>query len=65
MYHTQQYEMGQWCVFRILKRYAYTGVYKAKNFEMFRQDLADHGTHTMAQSFLMASGKLQALCYKK
>ncbi len=59
------HEMGQWCVFPDFKEIAaYTGVYKAKNFEMFRQDLADHGMDTMAQSFLMASGKLQALCYK-
>ncbi|MFT3827249.1 MAG: beta-glucuronidase [Chitinophagaceae bacterium] len=59
------HEMGQWCVFPDFKEIdLYTGVYKAKNFEMFRQDLADHGMDTMAQSFLMASGKLQALCYK-
>ena len=59
------HEMGQWCVypdFNEIKQY--TGVYKAINFELFQEDLADRGMADQAEQFLMASGKLQALCYK-
>ncbi|MDR1343550.1 MAG: beta-glucuronidase [Prevotellaceae bacterium] len=59
------HETGQWCVFpdfgEIKK---YTGVNKAKNFELFREDLADHDMADLGHDFMMASGKLQALCYK-
>lgn len=59
------HEMGQWCVFpdfNEIKRF--NGVNKEKNFELFRDLLADHGMADQAQQFLMASGKLQVLCYK-
>ncbi|MDI3319423.1 exo-beta-1,4-galactosidase [Pinibacter soli] len=59
------HEIGQYCAFPdfdAIKKY--TGVYRAKNFEMFQQDLADHGMLEQAHDFLVASGKLQALCYK-
>lgn len=60
------FEMGQWCVFPNFKETGkYTGTLKAKNFELFREDLADHHMAEQAQDFLMASGKLQALCYKQ
>jgi hypothetical protein len=60
------HEMGQWCVFPNFKEIKkYTGVTRAKNFELFREDLADHGMGDQAEGFLMASGKLQALCYKQ
>jgi len=39
-------------------------VYKAKNFEIFRDLLRDNGMEQQAEKFLMASGKLQTLCYK-
>ena len=59
------HETGQWCAFpnfgEIKK---YTGVNKAKNFELFQEDLADHDMASLAHDFMMASGKLQALCYK-
>lgn len=59
------HEMGQWCVFPNFDEIKkYTGVYRARNFELFQQDLADHGMAEQARDFLMASGKLQALCYK-
>lgn len=59
------HEMGQWCVFPNFKEIKkYTGVYKAKNFELFQEDLKDQGMADQAEQFLMASGKLQALCYK-
>lgn len=60
------HEMGQWCVFPNFKEIKkYTGVYRARNFEMFREDLKDHGMAEQGENFLMASGKLQALCYKQ
>src|SRR3546814_85433 len=42
----------------------YTGVLKAKNFEIFRDRLNANGMGDLAEDFLMASGKLQVLCYK-
>ncbi|MCU7551188.1 beta-glucuronidase [Chitinophagaceae bacterium LB-8] len=59
------HEMGQWCVFPNFKEIKkYTGVFRARNFELFQEDLKDHGMADQAEDFLMASGKLQALCYK-
>ena len=59
------HETGQWCVFPDFSEISkYTGVMKARNFELFREDLTDRGMGDQAASFLMASGKLQALCYK-
>ena len=60
------HEMGQWCVFPNFNEIKkYTGINRAKNFELFQQDLKDHNMEDMAQKFFMASGKLQALCYKQ
>jgi hypothetical protein len=59
------HEIGQWCVypnFREIEKY--DGVLKARNFEIFREILNDNGMAHLADSFLLASGKLQALCYK-
>ena len=62
---TVSHEIGQWCVypdFAEIKKY--TGVLKAKNFEIFQDFLDEHGMKNLAHDFLMASGKLQVLCYK-
>lgn len=60
------FEMGQWCVFPNFKEIdKYSGSLKAKNFELFQEDLADKGMADLAEKFLMASGKLQAACYKE
>jgi hypothetical protein len=60
------FEMGQWCAFPNFDEIEkYTGVLKAKNFELFKEDLADHNMEDQAHDFLMASGKLQASCYKQ
>lgn len=60
------HEMGQWCVFPNFKEIKkYTGVMHARNFELFQDDLKNHGMAGRAEDFLMASGKLQALCYKQ
>lgn len=59
------HEQGQWCAFPDFKEMAqYTGVYKARNFEIFRDLLSDNGMGQMSEKFLMASGRLQTLCYK-
>jgi hypothetical protein len=59
------HETGQWCAFPDFNEIRkYTGVHKAKNFEIFRDLLNDHHMGTQAKLFLQASGKLQALCYK-
>jgi hypothetical protein len=62
---TVSHEIGQWCVYPDFKEIKkYTGVLKAKNFEIFRDKLNNHGMGRLADSFLLASGKLQVLCYK-
>lgn len=70
--YTQKYrqpiishEIGQWCVYPDFKEMnLYTGVYRPRNFEIFQETLAEHGLSHLADSFLLASGKLQTLCYK-
>ncbi|MCQ2196960.1 MAG: beta-glucuronidase [Bacteroidaceae bacterium] len=59
------HETGQWCAFPDFDEIAqYTGVYKARNFEIFRDILSDNGMADKARNFLLSSGKLQVLCYK-
>lgn len=59
------HETGQWCAFPNFEEITkYTGVNKAKNFEIFRDLLRDNGMEDMGKKFMMASGKLQTLCYK-
>jgi len=59
------HEIGQWCVYPDFKEIQkYDGVLRARNFEIFQKILKEHGMAQMADSFLIASGKLQALCYK-
>ncbi|MBE2215301.1 MAG: glycoside hydrolase [Opitutaceae bacterium] len=60
------HEIGQWCVYPDFDEIArYTGYLKPRNFEIFRDSLAEHGMADQARAFLHASGKLQALCYKE
>lgn len=59
------HEMGQWCAYPDFNEIAqFTGVYKARNYEMFQEDLKDRGMADMVGKFLASSGKLQLLCYK-
>ena len=59
------HETGQWCVFPDFNEIRkYTGVNKARNFEIFRDILEDNDMGGQAHDFMMASGKLQAICYK-
>ncbi|MGQ1784880.1 sugar-binding domain-containing protein [Saccharicrinis sp. GN24d3] len=59
------HEIGQWCVYPNFKEIPkYDGVLKATNFEIFQKSLEAHGMLHLADDFVKASGKLQALCYK-
>jgi hypothetical protein len=59
------HEIGQWCAYPDFKEIAkYTGVLKPSNFEIFRESLESNNMGSQAEDFLMASGKLQAQCYK-
>jgi hypothetical protein len=59
------HEIGQWCVYPSFKEIEkYTGVLKPKNFEIFQESLESRRLGHLADSFLLASGKLQTLCYK-
>lgn len=60
------HEIGQWCVYPNFDEIPkYTGVLKAKNFEIFRDFLRSRHMADQARDFLMASGRLQVLCYKE
>ncbi len=59
------HEIGQWCVYPDFKEILqYTGVLKPSNFEIFRETLGENKMGDQAEDFLIASGKLQAICYK-
>lgn len=60
------HEIGQWCVYpNFAEMPKYTGYLKPKNFEIFRESLEEHHMAGEARQFLLASGKLQTLCYKE
>lgn len=62
---TVGHEVGQWCVYPDFSEIGkYTGVLKAKNFEIFKETLEEHHLGDLADDFLYASGRLQTLCYK-
>lgn len=59
------HETGQWCVFPDFTEIKkYTGVMRARNFELFEEDLQDRNMGNLSSDFFKASGTLQALCYK-
>ena len=60
------HEIGQWCVYPNFDEIPkYTGYLKPRNFDIFRDRLEANGLGKLARQFLLASGKLQALCYKE
>jgi hypothetical protein len=60
------HEIGEWCVYPNFDEIPkYSGYLKAKNFEIFRDSLQAHKMGDQAHAFLLASGKLQTLCYKE
>jgi hypothetical protein len=60
------HEIGQWCAYPNFDEIPkYKGYLKPKNFEIFRDSLEAHRMGDLAHRFLLASGKLQTLCYKE
>src|SRR5208283_5182587 len=60
------HEIGQWCAYPDLAELPqYTGYLRPRNFEIFRDHLRAHRLEDQAHDFLIASGKLQTLCYKE
>ncbi|HEV2320665.1 MAG TPA: discoidin domain-containing protein, partial [Verrucomicrobiae bacterium] len=60
------HEIGQWCVYPDFSEIPeYTGYLKPKNFEIFRAQLDANGMGKLDHKFVLASGKLQTLCYKE
>jgi hypothetical protein len=60
------HEIGQWCVYPNFDEIPkYKGLLKPRNFEIFRDSLKARGLADQARAFLLASGKLQTLCYKE
>lgn len=60
------HEIGQYQVFPNYNEIPkYTGVLKARNFEVFRQRLASAGMIKQANDFRRASGALAVICYRE
>jgi len=60
------HEIGQWCAYpNFAEMQKYTGYLKPRNFEIFADRLREHHLTGQAHDFLVASGKLQTLCYKE
>ncbi|MHB8522416.1 MAG: sugar-binding domain-containing protein [Limisphaerales bacterium] len=60
------HEIGEWCVYPNFEEIPkYRGYLKPNNFEIFRDSLRAHHLAGQARAFLLASGKLQTLCYKE
>jgi len=60
------HEVGQYQVapdFREISRY--TGVLRARNFELFRDRMQSHGLLAQADDFVRASGATSLLCYRE
>jgi len=59
------HEVGQYETFPNFNEIdKYTGVLKARNFEVFKERLEDKGMLPLADKFFNASGKLAVECYK-
>ena len=59
------HEVGQWCAYPNFGEIGkYSGVLKAGNFEIFKESLEANHLGYLAHPYLIASGKLQTLCYK-
>ena len=60
------HEVGQYTVYPNFREIPkYTGVFRARNFEHWRDKLAAAGMLDQADDFFRASGKLAALCYRE
>ena len=59
------HEVGQWCTYSPIRDIPkYTGLMKPSNLIMARDGLEANGLLAQADSFLLASGRLQVVCYK-
>ena len=59
------HEIGQWCAYPDFSEIdKYTGVLKARNFEIFQETLKENHMGELSDEFLKASGELQTICYK-
>lgn len=60
------HEIGQFAVYPNFREIdKYTGVLKARNFEVFRDRLEEKGMLDQADDFFYTSGKLSVQCYKE
>lgn len=60
------HEIGQWCAYpNFGEMPKYTGYLQPRNFVIFRDSLNANGMGDQARDFLLASGKLQTICYKE
>jgi len=60
------HEISQWTIYPNFEEIPkYTGVFRAKNFEIFREDLARKQLLDLAPEFVKASGALMLLLYKE
>ncbi|MBE6851730.1 MAG: beta-glucuronidase [Ruminococcus sp.] len=60
------HEIGQYCSYPNFNEISkYTGVLRARNFEVFRKRLEDKGMLDMADKFFHCSGQLAVQCYKE
>lgn len=60
------HEIGQFAVYPNFREIdKYTGVLKARNFEIFRERLEEKGMLDQADDFFYTSGKLSVQCYKE
>ncbi|MGN0435464.1 MAG: sugar-binding domain-containing protein [Wujia sp.] len=60
------HEIGQYAVYPNFREIdKYTGVLKARNFEVFRDRLKEKGMLDQADDFFYVSGKLSVQCYKE
>lgn len=60
------HEIGQYAVYPNFKEIdKYTGVFRARNFEVFRERLEEKGMLNQAEDFFYCSGKLSVQCYKE
>lgn len=65
-YPVISHETGQWCAYpNFADVNEYTGTLQPRNYEIFRESLAEHGMLDQARDFVMASGRFQVACYKQ
>ena len=60
------HEIGQYCFYPDFNEIPkYTGVLRAKNFEIFRERLQNAGMGELEENFFTCSGQLAVQCYKE